>query len=907
MQQPSFMSTVRDCGRDGTASGGYGEAKGCLREEDAAAGKLPPKHGVCMSPNRRRCGSHPSCQLLEIADEIGQLLEAMERQKAVSEKKMHQLANFLQDMGSQLKCLQRTPQLTHAPVFGVGTAGTKSGTRSLPRCSAALVDAPAKAKASKELPTVLPPSLANSVAVLDAPNAAGGNTKVYVLGVSHVTKTACEQVKELIRLVEPEVVMVELCRDRIPLLVSTDLFTQAAGVWHCRKVYVDGLPKREEAPEFPSADELRPLLETRPGRPVSTLDIEADVFTLLKTGLLKSVRPMCQNPSPGQASEFSLFKSVRPMCQNPSPDEAPEFGVRFSPEDGSAIVRCIPPLGAVRYQSVERTLPPIMTCTFRVDSSLLSFPVDEAALEAVCQQVPAESRNSDPTLRPLAANQTTFPLAQSFPVDEAALEAVCQQVLAESRNGDPTLRVLLRSKARFAEAFFGDISISYLNVESGRVEVILKATKSSDAAYVSGFESSAEAGEGWGIDLFRPQRPMHKVSDKMFLTAELLDKRPVRPNVSDKMFLAAELLDEMREAELEGGTDDTSQDGAELAKQRQDNIKSSSTFRIWSTEEVAAAKRPKLGPEMPVQELFVDFMTLMFAKYQAAAGRKIGIEKGAAWQAALQAASEVGTQQFLLSDRPVCITNYRLGEQMASESGVRVAAALTTILGAIIGAATIDAPQDLEVACVGVAVAAGAALLWPVLAPFAAISKLADMKAEEIEDLLTPKTPVTADLTKPFKLFGEDALLDWPGAMASLIEDRDEYMAKAAAAAALGTSYSPAFILDEHNGQLLWRYMQAEGAPAESSPSGFGDGAFQPMAAPRAIVNVVGTAHLPGIVRNWPKALESSEDVMHLLRGKNWEPEVEAAAANSPSEASATEPALSTTAEAGSSEGAPKA
>ena len=40
----------------------------------------------------------------------------------------------------------------------------------------------------------LPPSLRNNVVVLDAPNASGTTTKVYVMGVSHVSKIQAEQV-----------------------------------------------------------------------------------------------------------------------------------------------------------------------------------------------------------------------------------------------------------------------------------------------------------------------------------------------------------------------------------------------------------------------------------------------------------------------------------------------------------------------------------------------------------------------------------------------------------------------------------------------------------------------------------------------------------------------------------------
>ncbi len=44
----------------------------------------------------------------------------------------------------------------------------------------------------------LPAGLRNNVAVLDAPNANGGTTKVYVMGVSHVSKIQAEQVEQLI-------------------------------------------------------------------------------------------------------------------------------------------------------------------------------------------------------------------------------------------------------------------------------------------------------------------------------------------------------------------------------------------------------------------------------------------------------------------------------------------------------------------------------------------------------------------------------------------------------------------------------------------------------------------------------------------------------------------------------------
>ncbi len=61
-----------------------------------------------------------------------------------------------------------------------------------------------------------------------------------------------------------------------------------------------------------------------------------------------------------------------------------------------------------------------------------------------------------------------------------------------------------------------------------KVEAIIKAVKPSDPPYVSGFEPGAVNGEGWGIDPFRPVRPLTKLSNKMFLTAPTLERMRVR-------------------------------------------------------------------------------------------------------------------------------------------------------------------------------------------------------------------------------------------------------------------------------------------------------------------------------------------------------------------------------------------
>jgi hypothetical protein len=47
-------------------------------------------------------------------------------------------------------------------------------------------------------------------------------------------QVSCDQIRELVRLVRPEVVMVEVCKDRLALLVDPE--QKAKDMWVCRKV-----------------------------------------------------------------------------------------------------------------------------------------------------------------------------------------------------------------------------------------------------------------------------------------------------------------------------------------------------------------------------------------------------------------------------------------------------------------------------------------------------------------------------------------------------------------------------------------------------------------------------------------------------------------------------------------------
>jgi hypothetical protein len=90
---------------------------------------------------------------------------------------------------------------------------------------------------------------------------------------------ACSQVKELVRAVQPDVVCVELCKDRLSLLVDSAEDSITSMLWHCRRVggWVDegtghpiaamGRPEKEKqhASSPPAGQPEKPETKTRRG------------------------------------------------------------------------------------------------------------------------------------------------------------------------------------------------------------------------------------------------------------------------------------------------------------------------------------------------------------------------------------------------------------------------------------------------------------------------------------------------------------------------------------------------------------------------------------------------------------------------------------------------------------------
>jgi hypothetical protein len=182
--------------------------------------------------------------------------------------------------------------------------------------------------------------------------------------------------------VKPEVVVVEVCKDRTPLLVDPETMTKAPDTWTCTRIDFDGLPSakkdgdndeekdkddkdKEKTPEqkaaaaaekalarevWPTAEDLAPLLRTRIGRIITTSEVEGDVATLEATGLFSRVRPACDAGRPGDAPLFCAVKAEG--------------------EAGGLELEYVAPLGCTRFVVQPRSLPAIKSLGVRLDSSL---------------------------------------------------------------------------------------------------------------------------------------------------------------------------------------------------------------------------------------------------------------------------------------------------------------------------------------------------------------------------------------------------------------------------------------------------------------------------------------------------------------------------------------------------------
>jgi len=588
-------------------------------------------------------------------------------------------------------------------------------------------------------PYELPPELRNPVAVLQAknPDAPGGATQVYVLGISHVAKSDCKRARDLIKLVKPDIVMVELCKERTGLLV--DQTFASGGLWHTPKVTIKGLPTGDG---WPAEDLLLRCLRSSPGQPISISQIEDDCDRLCASG---------------------LFRTVRPITSPPGPRSAPNFRSEVLPS-GKRCMKALQPLGALTFEVKERVLPPIKQCSV---------------------QLPAEG---------------------GFSLDDA--KAVAEALVAQSSTGASTVAAALAARAKLiqvaeAAGMAGKVDVLLDGLDSGNAVLRVETLKDGAKASITGLEGSAAGGSGWGIE------PLSRTS------------KPGRSTSTE-----------------------TAPPGAAAR----------TSWRPWSDSTLTSQATGSL-PADGIKDAFATAVTRVYAALQADAGRTVGIPPGAVWQAAMDQAALEGVQQFLLGDRPTDVTRRRLAAGMFDGMAAKSALGAGLLVGAAVAASSGALPSGTEAGAVLAAATVSGVALWPLLGPLVEIAQFSKLSASEIEDKVRVKKPIQEEKAM-LKLWGEDAIIDFPGAKLSIIEERDVFMARAIhAAASSQDGVCPAYVLTDASdgGSGIYRYMMPKGGLPLACPEGAGDGLYQPLNPVQAVVAVVGTAHMHGIVTSWDR------------------------------------------------------
>jgi len=268
-------------------------------------------------------------------------------------------------------------------------------------------------------------------------------------------------------------------------------------------------------------------------------------------------------------------------------------------------------------------------------------------------------------------------------------------------------------------------------------------------------------------------------------------------------------------------------------------------------------------------------VTMTYAKYQADAARKVGILPGEAWRVAFKAAAKAKTPYIFLGDRLASVTASKLVGNMIASSLPSFATAAVAFLASWFAPSLAFKLTPSLPATLIVGAAALAAAAWPIYGPIQEMKEFSELSAKGIENAVRIDEPLQVDGEKkqqPYYVWGEDALIRWPGAETPVIKERDEYMAFAIYAFLkdIAAGLTPSFVATSREssyGATLYSYAMPQGSPASVSPPGKGQGQFELQGkTPKRVVAVVGSAHVRGMIRSFEtfdgKAPESFRDIL---------------------------------------------
>lgn len=130
----------------------------------------------------------------------------------------------------------------------------------------------------------------------------GRPVQIYILGSSHVSRQSCNHAVQLMSAVKPNTVLLELCKDRVDLLVDPSM--PPPQHWHSRVINIQSSSLQQASITASAFKKLLSSLRCQQGRPFSASDIEQDCIQLLSSGMFASVTPMTQ---PASASDAPMF------------------------------------------------------------------------------------------------------------------------------------------------------------------------------------------------------------------------------------------------------------------------------------------------------------------------------------------------------------------------------------------------------------------------------------------------------------------------------------------------------------------------------------------------------------------------------------------------------------------------
>lgn len=135
---------------------------------------------------------------------------------------------------------------------------------------------------------------------------------VYILGASHVSRQSCTHITQLISTMKPDIVLLELCKDRVDLLVDPSM--PPPQHWHSRVINFHSNFPQQSSFTATACKKLLSQLRCQPGRSFAAFDIEQDCTQLLSSGLFASVAPVTQ---PALLADAPMFvhdgSQVRPL------------------------------------------------------------------------------------------------------------------------------------------------------------------------------------------------------------------------------------------------------------------------------------------------------------------------------------------------------------------------------------------------------------------------------------------------------------------------------------------------------------------------------------------------------------------------------------------------------------------